>query len=605
MDGSTELRARIERLEALQRVSRVIHSTLELRESLELILSEVMSLMPATSGLVALVNPTTRFLEIEASQGLSPQVRSMRLRVGEGAAGWAARTGRPLNIEETLRDARHLPLRRGIRSELAVPLRVAGEVRGVISVHADTPAAFQGGELALLEDIAALASPAIRNTWQYEQARLKARFLESLVRVGQIINSTIGLDEALQVVTREARSLLQAKMCSLMLLDDSGEWLDLRASHGAGTAYRAKPRLSVGESFVGIVLRRRKAMQLENVQVSGRYQNTAVAREEGLVSLLSVPLVFAERATGTVNLYTGEPHTFSDEEVRLLSAYAELSALALEKARLYDRTVAVEEQLRESERLTSLGLLAAELAHEIRNPLTVMKMLHHSVSAGFPADEPRANDLRVMGEKMDHLNRIVDRVLDLARRNEPELAPVQVNRLLDDLGILTRHKCRAQQVDLVPDFDGRLPEILGDPTLLEQAFLNLTLNALEAMPSGGRLSIRTRPLPLYPRTAEPTHVLVRFRDTGIGMPEEQRQRAFTSLLSSTKPKGTGLGLAMVARVVEAHEGQIRIWSRPHRGTTISMVLPIRAEPATVPGHGIPTEVDPGGTAAEARNHTEA
>lgn len=576
MDDPLELQARIRRLETLQRVGRVIHSTLQLRESLELILGEIMTLVPATSGMIALVNPTTRFLEIEAAQGLPPHVQTLRLRIGEGAAGWAARTGSTLNIPDVSSDQRHLALRRGIRSEVAVPLRVADDVRGVICVHADRTSAFSGTDLRLIEDIADLAGPAIHNTWQFEQARLKALFLESLVRVGQIVNSTIGLTEALQVITREARRLLGARMCSLMLLDESGEWLDLHASHGAGPAYRAKPRLSVEESFVGIVVRRRKAMQLENVQVSGRYQHISVARDEGLVSLLSVPLVFAEKATGTLNIYTAEPHTFSDEEVRLLWAYAELSALAIEKARLYDRTVAVEEQLRKSERLTSLGLLAAELAHEIRNPLTVMKMLHHSVSAGFPATEPQATDLRVMGEKMDHLNRIVDRVLDLARRNEPELTSVQVNQLLDDLGILTRHKCRAQQVDLVCKLDAQLPEILGDPTLLEQAFLNLTLNALEAMPSGGRLSLRTRSLPFQSGPTTATHVLVRFRDNGIGMPEEQRQRAFTSLLSSTKPKGTGLGLAMVARVIESHEGQIRIWSRPGRGTTISLVVPVRS-----------------------------
>jgi len=581
MDPTGDLRKRIQRLETLQRVSRVIHSTLELRESLELILAETLALMPGSSGLVALVNPTTRFLEIEAAQGLPPHVRSMRLRVGEGAAGWAARTGRPLVVDDSIRDPRHLPLRRNIRAELVVPLRVAGEVRGVVALQADRPSAFGSAELELLEEIAALASPAIQNTWLYEQARLKARFLESLVRVGQIVNSTLSLDEALQVITREARSLMQARMCSLRMLDETGEWLDLRASHGAGPAYRSKPRLSVSESFVGIVLRRRRAMQLENVQVSGRYQNTAVAREEGLVSLLSVPLIFAGKATGALNLYTGEPHTFSDEELRALSAYADLSALALEKARLYDRTVAVEEQLRESERLTALGLLAAELAHEIRNPLTVMKMLHHTVSQAYQGDESQVTDLRMMGEKMDHLNRIVDRVLDLARRNEPEISSVQVNRLLDDLGLLTRHKCRAQRVDLVRRLDPRLPELPADPTLLEQAFLNLTLNALEAMPEGGRLSIRTRFL--SKRTpGRRGGIVIRFRDSGTGMPEEQRQRAFTSLLSSTKPKGTGLGLAMVARVVEAHEGRLRLWSAPGRGTTIAMFLPVRGEIMPVP-----------------------
>lgn len=581
MDGNAENRRRIQRLETLLRVSRVIHSTLDLRASLELILAQTLPLMPASSGLVALVNPTTGFLEIEAAEGLPPHVRSMRLRVGEGGPGWSARTGRALIVHDSTRDVRHLPLRRGIRSELVVPLRVAGEVRGVIALQADQPAAFAGADQELLEEIAAMASPAIQNTWLFEQARLKTRFLESLVRVSQIVNSTLGLDEALQVITREARNLMQARMCSLMMRDDTGDWLDLRASHGAGPAYRAKPRLSVSESFVGIVLRRRRALQLENVQVSGRYQNTAVAREEGLVSLLSVPLIFNGAATGTLNLYTGEPHTFSDEEVRALSAYADLSALALEKARLYDRTVAVEEQLRESERLTALGLLAAELAHEIRNPLTVMKMLHHTVSQGYQGDAGQATDLRVMGEKMDHLNRIVDRVLDLARRNEPEISSVQVNRLLDDLGLLTRHKCRAQRVDLVRRLDPRLPELPADPTLLEQAFLNLTLNALEAMPDGGRLSIRTRIVSGRTPGARRS-IVIRFRDSGAGMPEDQRQRAFTSLLSSTKPKGTGLGLAMVARVVEAHEGRVRIWSSPGRGTTIAMVLPVREGAAPSP-----------------------
>ncbi len=577
MDAATDSSAaHLARLEALLRVSRVIHSTLDQRESLELILGEAVRLTGGSSGLLALVNPTTGFLEIEAVIGLPPGTQAVRLRLGEGLPGQVARSGRLMLTSDARAQPDYFKLRPDVAAEVAVPLRVAGEVRGVVAVQSVHPHAFAPAQLALLEELATLASSAIRNTWLYERARLKARFLESLVRVGQIINSTLGVDDALQVITREARKLLEAKMCSLMMLDESGIWLDLRASHGAGERYRSKPRLNVAESFAGIVVRRGKPMQVENVQISGRYQNTSVARVEKLVSLLTVPLLYGERVTGTLNLYTGEPHTFSDEEVRVLSAYAELSALTLEKARLYERTVEVEEQLRESERLTSLGLLAAELAHEIRNPLTVMKMLHHSVSTEFSGDEARATDLRVMGEKIDHLNRIVDRVLDLARRNEPVVTQVNVNALLDDLGILTRHKCRAQNVELIRQLDPLLPTLLGDPTLLEQAFLNLTLNALEAMPDGGRLRIRTRVLPLVRRGSLGGYLLVRFQDNGAGMPEDQRRRAFSSLLSSTKPKGTGLGLALVARVVEAHEGEVRIWSRPGRGTTISMVLPIRS-----------------------------
>ena len=110
-------------------------------------------------------------------------------------------------------------------------------------------------------------------------------------------------------------------------------------------------------------------MQIANVQTSSRYQNVEVARQEGLVSLLSVPLLFAGQSIGTLNVYTGRAYNFSNEEIKILSALAELSAIAIEKARLYERIVDVEEQLRQNEKLSALGLHAAEGAHEIRNPL--------------------------------------------------------------------------------------------------------------------------------------------------------------------------------------------------------------------------------------------
>lgn len=573
-DELPQLRRRLERLEAMHQFSQLLHSTLDLRESLQLLMREAVRLVRANSGSVCLVNPTTGFLELEAAHGLPTGARSLRLRLGEGITGWVAQFGKPARVGDVAADKRYFALRPGVRSELAVPLRVAGEVRGVINVDSERLNAFTEEDLSLLEELATLAASAIGNTWLYEQIKQKAGLLESLVRVGKIINSTLNLDDALLVITREARTLLGAKMVSLMMLDESGESLELRAHFGAGKAYVEKPRVSVAESFIGIVVRRKKAMQLENVQSSARYQNASLARREGLASLLSVPLLYGGRATGTLNLYTGEPHTFSDEEVRVLSTYAELSALALEKARLYDRIVSVEEELRQSERLSALGLLAAEIAHEIRNPLTVMKMLHHSLDLDFPVTDPRRTDVRIMGEKMDHLNRIVDQVLDFSRSTEPEMRPVNLNQLLDDLSLLTRHKLKTQDVQLVRRLDPHLPVIRGDSTQLEQAFLNLTLNAVEAMPQGGRLTIRSRTLALNRGRTRPTHVLVRFRDTGEGMTEEQRRRAFTTFLSTTKARGNGLGLAIVARVIEQHQGKVRIWSRPGRGTTIALILPV-------------------------------
>jgi signal transduction histidine kinase len=382
----------------------------------------------------------------------------------------------------------------------------------------------------------------------------------------------LNLDETLRVITREACVLMQARTCSLMMLDESREWLDLRASHGAGEAYFKKPRLSVADGVLGVVVRRKKPLQVENVQTSGRYQNVEMARREGLISLLSVPLLFAGQATGTLNVYTSQPHSFSNEEIRILSALAELSAIAIEKARLYERIVDVEEQLRQNEKLSALGLLAAEVAHEIRNPLTVMKLLYHSLNLKFPDGDPRAKDARLIGEKIEHLNRTVEQILAFARTTEPQLAPVNLNELIDELGLLVRHKLANQNIKLVHELAPDLPMIMGDAPQLEQAFLNLILNAAEAMPAGGTLTVKSRAV-RSPRSSEkPTHVSVEFKDTGKGMSRELQRRAFTAMLSTTKTRGTGLGLAVVGRIIETHRGNIRIKSRLNHGTSIIVTL---------------------------------
>jgi len=298
-----------------------------------------------------------------------------------------------------------------------------------------------------------------------------------------------------------------------------------------------------------------------------------VAIAEGLVSLLSVPLMFNGSAIGTLNIYTAEPYHFSNEEIRILSALAELSAVSIEKARLYERTVDVEEQLRRNEKLSALGLLAAEVAHEIRNPLTVMKMLYHSLNLSFPSTDARAKDARMIGEKMEHLNRIVERVLDLSRSSEPSFAPVSLNSLVEELALLVRHKLNNQGIALVRDLDPDLPEIVGDATQLEQALLNLVLNAVEAMPDGGTLTVRTTVAHAAGTGDPPAHVTVEVSDTGQGMEEEDCAKAFTSLLNSTKVKGTGLGLAIIGRIVEAHRGTFQVRSKPGEGATMIIALP--------------------------------
>jgi signal transduction histidine kinase len=573
-DELAELRRRYERLKLLYDVSNTLHSSLDAQEALQLIVGEAVRLTRATSGSVALLNPTSHALTIEAAHGLPDDALDLEMPVSIGLTGWVASHGQAVRVADVRKDKRYVAVRPEVRSELAVPLQVNGEVRGVINVDSDREDAFTEEDELLLKELAGQAARVIQHTWLYEKIRFKARMFESLVSVSQTINSTLNLDDALRAITREACVLMQSKMSSLLLLDATGEWLDLRASHGAGRDYLDKPRLSAAESLVGVVMRRRKPMQVPDVQTSSRFQNVGMARQEGLVSLLSVPLMFGAKATGVLNVYTGVPYTFSNEEIRILTALAELSALAIEKARLYEQIVDVEEQLRQNEKLSALGLLAAEVAHEIRNPLTVMKMLFHSLNLSYPPGDPRGKDAEIMRQKMDHLNKIVEQILDFARTTEPNFAAVDVNQLLKDLALLVRHKLTNQNIRFDQKLEANLPGLSADAAQLEQAFLNLTLNAVEAMPDGGTLAITTCAVRVPRESAAPTHVRIEFSDTGVGMTAEERVRVLDSILSTTKKRGTGLGLAIVRRVVELHRGELNVRSAPGQGTTMAVLLPL-------------------------------
>ena len=561
-----------EQFKQLYLVSKVIHSTLDQQEALDLIIREAVRLVNATTGSLVLINPINGFLEIQAAYSL-PEESKLKLRVGEGITGWVAQQGKSAIVRNVHKDERYVQVHKHTKSELAVPLEINGILSGVVNVDSDKLNAFNQNDLALLTELTNQAALVIHNAFLYEQSKIRANLFESLVRVGQVINSRQDLDEALNAITSEASSLMKAKTCALQLLDEANNRLSLVASFGAGNAYLNKPDVLISESFLGSVVKLKKPLQIENVQTSNAYQQQDIARDEGLIAMLSIPLVFNSVVIGTLNIYKEETYVFSNEEINIAMALAEFSALAIEKARLLERIVESEELLRRNEKLSALGLLAGEVAHEIRNPLTVLKMLYHSLGLDFPKNDPRTEDVRIMGEKMDHLNNIVEQILTFARNAEPQFKPSDVNKIINDLRILVRRKFAQQKVVLDIQLAENLPEAKADEQQLSQVFLNLTLNALEAMPNGGELKIKSSSIQLQKNKNKVTNIQIEFSDTGSGMNSELRKKAFTSLLNSSKPGGTGIGLAIVNRIIESHGGEIKI--RPNvKGTTFSVYIPI-------------------------------
>jgi signal transduction histidine kinase len=563
----TAAEQKLRHYELLARVGQVINSTLEPAQVLDLVLREAVQLMRATSGSVVLIDPHTQLLEISVAIGLSKTARNLKLAIGRGVTGWVAKHGVPLRVNNVHADPRYIPVRSDVRSELAVPLLVEGQLIGVLNVDSTRREAFSVADEDLLVALANQAAQVIHNSWLYAAVAHNARQLEALFHVAQSIISTLDLEEILRRVTADAARLMGTKICSLMLLNPDRDHLELRACHGASADYLSKPPLPVSESIIGSVVRRRKPVQIYNVQEHDAYQHIELARRDGLVSLLSVPMVMGPKVLGALNVYTDTPYRYSKQDISVMLTLAGLAAVAISNAQLHEKMVQAEEQLRQNERLSTLGLLAAEVAHEIRNPLTVMKMLFHSLDLQFPAHDPRRQDAEVMAEKMEHLNRIVDQLLGYARSNDPRLEALDLNAVLTEVLLLVRSKLHQQRIQVQTDLDGSLPVVRADRGQLEQAWLNLILNAAEAMPDGGTLTIQTQHLP-------PREALILFQDTGVGMTEDQRSRLFEPFLT-TKTRGTGLGLAIVHKIiVDAHRGRIEVESAPNKGATFRVFLPI-------------------------------
>lgn len=560
-----------EQLARLYDISQELQATLEPKVALQLILRHAIELTGADSASISLVNPGNALLELEASRGLPESLtQDYQLALGRGITGWVAKHGSPALIADVREDARYMSLWGDVRSELAVPFDVHGEVRGVLNVDSTQVNTFDETDQAMLSALAIQASRIIGNTWLFQQIQGKAAMLESLAQINETLQQTLSLDEALEAVTREACRLMSATMGSVLLLDESKDWLDLKASYGAGKTYQAKPRLHVDESFAGAALRRDHPIQLKDVRHSSLYQNTELACEEGLVSMLCVPLRTESQAFGVLNIYTSEPHVFSVEEINILKAFANISAMTIHRARMNKEIRQLEEALRGREKLSALGLLAAEVAHEIRNPLTVMKMVYHALDLKFEPEDPRHEDAQLLGRKMDHLNKIVERVLDFARHDEPKIESVDLGRLVQALQALTRHKMRQQHVTFTLELAPNLPLIEADPGQLEQVLLNLLLNAIQAMPDGGQLTLS---ISHHPAPSSQGNVELILTDTGSGMDQELLENN-RGLLQSSKPEGAGLGLMVVKRIVESHGGALRLKSSSNQGTSIAIVFPV-------------------------------
>jgi signal transduction histidine kinase len=227
-----------------------------------------------------------------------------------------------------------------------------------------------------------------------------------------------------------------------------------------------------------------------------------------------------------------------------------------------------------TEKMATVGMLAAGIAHEIGTPLGVVRARAEMTLERLGSEQVHAGSLRIIIEQIDRVARTIRQLLDFSRLRNPAKQAVDVAVVARTVQELLSWEAERRQVSVGIDVSPGLPRVSADPDQLQQALLNLVMNGLDACPPSGSVTVRAR--------AEETMVHIEVADTGCGIPAELRQQVFDPFFSTKKRgQGTGLGLTMTARIVEGHAGEIALDSREGQGTTVTLHWPVSPPPHEV------------------------
>jgi PAS domain S-box-containing protein len=455
---------------------------------------------------------------------------------------------------------------------ICVRIDLEGKPRALLAVAAEW---LSEEELPPLHLFAAQVSAALEAARTISSLSTRNTALTALSRLAAVAATSPEPRAFFGPGTEEIIGLLHCAAVLILLRTEDNKELELAWYQGTTEeAVRPYRRIPIQGTMSGKVIELGVPLMLQADDFPERVREHL--RRHDRASVAMVPLQVRSRMVGTLILTFRQHRLLSIMELETLQAMGAHFAAAIESHRLLqevrgraEELARLQRQLVEHEWLASLGELSAVVAHEVRNPLgsifNVLSTLRRSIR---PSDSAHPL-VSILEEEANRLNRLVDDLLDFARPPAPQFHPVPLARLLQDA---VRTALSGQpRICLELALESDVPPVPVDERMMQRAFLNLALNAVQAMPHGGTLRIVTR------RCTERPGAVVEFTDTGPGIPPELRERLFKPFFT-TKATGTGLGLAIVQRTLGAHGGHILIESPPGGGTTFRLMLPLEPEP---------------------------
>jgi PAS domain S-box-containing protein len=586
-----QIERNVRQLAALEHMGQTVVASLDLAVVLARVIEEISALLGAEGASVLLIENRDE-LVFAAAAGDSAGLIGRRMPIDAGIAGEVVRAGQPVRVHDGADQARiyrDIDQAIGFRTQslLAVPLSLRGEIIGVMEAVHTQPEAFSSDDLRLLEAAASWATVAITNARLFEAERRRVQEQVALLEITQMALSSFEFSlPALRHIARRIAQACHASQCLLLLFEEQTgvvRPVAMQSADGRDDAdiqqvleIIAAERLDTLPALRTILRERRPHLFKNDHQAS--LLPEAWWRLFGLKRALAVPLLSQAESIGLMVLGYEVDQTVGDNYFDLALTIGAQIAIAFANMHLYadlQRALQHERDARaqvvQAEKLAAIGRLAASLAHELNNPLQAIQNLLYLVRQESSLPQQAQDDLDVALTESRRMADLIDRMRETYRpATTTEFRLEALNVLIAEVEKLISTHLRHNEVVFEFKPDPQLPPVFCLRDQLKQVILNVCLNAVDAMPNGGRLTIGTHVLP------EAHSLWMAFTDTGQGIAAQDLPNIFDPFFTR-KTGGTGLGLAISYDIIQQHGGRIEVESERGRGTTFRIWLPTKGQ----------------------------
>lgn len=568
------LESRVSELNALYEAGKSIGSTANLHELLKQLVVLASTVTNAEIGSVMLLNEREEFLTIEAAIGLNDEiVRTTRLPVGKSIAGYVAQTGEPLVVEDIENDDRFKRInqeRYSTASLLCVPLTIKGKVLGVINMaNKQTGGGFDKNDLRLLTTFASQAAVAVDDARQFEKSRRRLVEFEILHEFSTELPSIQSWDAFRDVLIKKLNRLFPI---------DFAVWFNWER-----VTNKLVPQGAVGEASIPLTESGRvdlakikkenlilsadglEKLKVDEVHALSDYLASLIRESHAYpaadYAYMAIPITQAGELTSVFYLGADAPEPYSEDDINLARLVISQAALIFEK----------EKALLNATRLMTMGNMISEISHDLRKPLTSIKGSLQILKQRWPEITENSKLFNMAEEEIHRMNELVRELVDFSNPNKYETIKLDLRTIVQRAADLVKPDMRRRGVKFKAEYDDEVNwEVIVNKNQLLEIFINLFINAIDAMPDGGTLSVQG--LIERPEHKKQDYLAVRVIDTGVGIKKENLAKIFDRYYTS-KSTGTGLGLAVVERIISAHAGTLHVASEAGKGTTFTVYFP--------------------------------